>query len=317
MENKDERYIQLFLDMQVAERAAAENTCENYERDLHACRDFLLQHGKNFQTVETSDLREWFRYLSAQGRAESTLNRNLSCLRGFFLFLFGENIRRDNPCEEIDSFAPGHHLPRFLSEGEIGALFESCDQMIHASALPKNGAHKGRSKRRRALMAKVALELLYMTGIRISELLSLEKKQFIQSTHSFRVYGKGGKERLLPLSQSALKAIKMLMKFDADLKSPWLFPGRNPQHSLTRQGFDRILNDVIVGAGLDPQGISPHTLRHSFATHLLEHGADLRTLQMLLGHSDIATTQIYTHVQAQRLRETVESCHPLMAKKVS
>lgn len=297
--------VELFLEMQAAERAAAPNTLLAYQADLASCAQSLLAVGQTLRTASADGLRGWLADLSAQAQSRRTVARRLSCIKQFYLFLLREGLRADNPAEHLDSPRAEQALPRFLSESEVLALLDACVEPERASP----------AKKRRALVARAALELLYASGLRISELLVLPRQALAGDQRMLSVRGKGGRERLVPLSDSARQAASALVQADAGLNSPYLFPGRNPARAMTRQAFDRILHDVGLKAGLEPTRLSPHVLRHSFATHLLAHGADLRALQMLLGHADIATTQIYTHVQTERLRQVVAEHHPLSASQ--
>ncbi|MCG0993997.1 site-specific tyrosine recombinase XerD [Acetobacter indonesiensis] len=295
------REAELFLEMLAAERAAAPNTLAAYAADLETCASFLAAQGGGLVAASTADLANWLSDLGAEGQARRTVARRLSCIRQFYLFLLREGLREDNPAANLDAPQPEATLPRFLSESEVVALIEACVPSPDASA----------AKIRRALVARAALELLYASGLRISELLSLPRDALKNDKPMMVIRGKGGRERLVPISESARDAALALQAVDAGRESPWLFPGRDPKRALTRQAFDKILHEVGLQAGIEPARLSPHVLRHSFATHLLAHGADLRALQMLLGHADIATTQIYTHVQTERLRQVVETYHPL------
>lgn len=295
------REAELFLEMLAAERAAAPNTLAAYAADLETCASFLAAQGNGLVAASTADLANWLSDLGAEGQARRTVARRLSCIRQFYLFLLREGLREDNPAANLDAPQPEATLPRFLSESEVVALIEACVPSPDASA----------AKIRRALVARAALELLYASGLRISELLSLPRDALKNDKPMMVIRGKGGRERLVPISESARDAALALQAVDAGRESPWLFPGRDPKRALTRQAFDKILHEVGLQAGIEPARLSPHVLRHSFATHLLAHGADLRALQMLLGHADIATTQIYTHVQTERLRQVVETYHPL------
>lgn len=297
--------VELFLEMQAAERAAAPNTLAAYQADLDSCAQSLVRVGETLLTASTDGLRSWLADLSGHGQSRRTVARRLSCIRQFYLFLLREGLRTDNPAEHLDSPRAEQALPRFLSESEVLALLDACTEPEDASV----------AKKRRALVARAALELLYASGLRISELLALPRQALAGDQRMLSVRGKGGRERLVPLSESARQAARALVLADERLNSPYLFPGRAPDRAMTRQAFDRILHDVGLKAGLDPARLSPHVLRHSFATHLLAHGADLRALQMLLGHADIATTQIYTHVQTERLRQVVDRHHPLSANQ--
>ncbi|PHY94443.1 tyrosine recombinase [Acetobacter pomorum] len=295
--------VDLFLEMLAAERAAAPNTLAAYEADLTSCAESLAREGQTLQTATTEGLQNWMAALVGSGQARRTVARRLSCIRQFYLFLLREGMRADNPAAHLDSPKPRTPLPRFLSESEVLALLNACTEPAGASL----------AKKRRGILAKAALELLYASGLRISELLALPRKAVAGDQRMIMVRGKGGRERLVPLSDSAREAAQALLEVDAHLESPFLFPGRDPAKPMTRQAFDRVLHTVALRAEIDPARLSPHVLRHSFATHLLAHGADLRALQMLLGHAGIATTQIYTHVQTERLKQAVQAHHPLAA----
>ncbi|AXY21337.1 Tyrosine recombinase XerD [Komagataeibacter saccharivorans] len=293
--------VDAFLEMLAAERGAALNTIRAYARDLADMGRELAARGLTPLDVGEGDLREYLSGLAGQGLASRTQARRLSCLKQYFLFLAREGLRPDNPAALLEAPRLDAPLPRFLSEGEVTTLLAACEP--DADATP--------ARRRRLLMARAALEMLYASGLRISELLSLPRRALQAAPGMILVRGKGGRERMVPLSARARAAAHALMDIDSARGSPFLFPGRGKSQPMTRQGFDRILHDVALRAGLDPQRLSPHVLRHSFATHLLAHGADLRALQVLLGHADIATTQIYTHVMLDRLRDAVAAHHPL------
>ncbi|GCE84778.1 tyrosine recombinase [Komagataeibacter diospyri] len=295
--------VDAFLEMQAAERGAALNTIRAYARDLGDMMQALHARGISPLDAGEGDLRDYLSGLARQGLAPRTQARRLSCLKQYFLFLAREGLRPDNPAALLEAPRLDTPLPRFLSEAEVTALLAACAP--EADATP--------ARRRRLLAARAALEMLYASGLRISELLSLPRRALDAAPGMMLVRGKGGRERMVPMSARARAAARALMDLDAGRKSPYLFPGRGAGRPMTRQGFDRIIHDVALRAGLDPQRLSPHVLRHSFATHLLAHGADLRALQVLLGHADIATTQIYTHVMLDRLRDAVAQHHPLSA----
>jgi len=305
--------LEYFLEMLAAERGAAVNTLAAYRRDLEDLASFLRQ-GQPARTLETTserDLQSYLSGLSQIGLAARTVARRLSCFRQFYLFLMRENARPDNPaarCEMPKAKAP---LPRVLSEAEVQALLDAC----HVPPASSPTALK------RAAIGRAALEILYSSGLRISEMLALPCRAVSGEERMIVVRGKGGRERLVPLSDAARQAARDLMALNAlhqkadgvpgGKPQAYLFAGRDPARPLTRQAFDHILAAVSGRAGIDPGRVSPHVLRHSFASHLLARGADLRALQTLLGHADISTTQIYTHVMSERLRELVEEHHPL------
>lgn len=287
--------------MLAAERGAALKTRQAYASDL---ADFAAHcEPVSLGDAQGGEVQSYLAELSRAGLAARTAARRLSCLRQFYRFLMLESVREDDPTERQQAPKIASSLPRPLDEAEIRLLLEV--------------GTRGHENERRDIVSRAALELLYTTGLRISELLALPATCVHVRGPMLLVRGKGGRERLVPLSQTAREAADQLVHFDRDLGSPWLFPGRNPHKPLTRQGFDKILLACALKAGIDPDRVSPHVLRHSFASHLLAHGADLRALQMLLGHADIATTQIYTQVMSERLRQAVSAHHPLASKGVS
>jgi integrase/recombinase XerD len=288
-----DRHVEAFLEMLAAERGAARNTLLAYRRDLDDFAGFAEAQGHAPSKADQAVLTRYMRALSAQGLSARSAARRLSCLRQFHRFLMRDGVRGDDPTDLLDSPRLEKPLPHFLSEPEVTALLRKAD------ALPGL----------RGQVAAAALEILYSTGLRISEMLALKRTALAAGGEVLFIRGKGGRERIVPLSDSARAAAAALCA--ASPASVWLFPGRKPRAALTRQGFDKILHEAALLAGLDPARVSPHVLRHSFASHMLAHGADLRSLQLLLGHADIATTQIYTHVLPTRLREVVELNHPL------
>jgi integrase/recombinase XerD len=239
-------------------------------------------------------LQAYMAGLQRAGLAARTASRRLSALRQFHRFLLREGIRGDDPTTLLDAPRLPRTLPKYLSEQEVEALLDT------AARMPGQ----------RGAVARAALEILYATGLRVSELLALPRRALAGDAAVLLIRGKGGKERIVPLSEKAKQAAGELVA-QKDKSARHLFPGRDPRRALTRQAFFLLLKDVALSAGLDPARVSPHVLRHSFASHLLSHGADLRSLQLLLGHADIATTQIYTHVLAERLQRLVEAHHPL------
>ena len=294
----DLRHREAFLEMLSAERGASVNTLKAYEADL---ADFAaFQDGS--QPIDAASIAGYMADLAGRGLSGRTAARRLSCLRQFHRFLSREGLRPDDPTARIVAPRPRRTLPRVLSEAEVAALLR---------AAGPEGGPGGRLPPHRQMVALAALELLYATGLRISELLGLRRRAFAGDGMILLVRGKGGRERLVPLSEPARDAARALLARPDLPAGPYLFAGRDPRRALTRQGFDRILHETACCAGLDPDALSPHVLRHSFASHMLAHGADLRSLQRLLGHADIATTQIYTHVLAERLQRLVAAHHPL------
>ncbi len=287
--------LELFLDMLAAERNAARNTLLAYRADLDA---FLARHGAD---ATAQDLRAHVAGLAAQGLAPRSQARKISALRQFFRFLVREGHRADDPTELLDSPRISASLPKALSEAEVTALIEG------AARLPPA----------RARLALAAVELLYASGLRVSELVTLPAGALRADAPLIAVRGKGAKERLVPVSRRAREAVAGT-RDDGERRgrgraraARWLFPSRGRAGHVTRQGVALLLKEAALAAGLDPARVSPHVLRHSFATHLLGRGADLRSLQILLGHADIATTQIYTLVLEERLRAVLEAHHPL------
>ncbi len=282
-----------FLEMLVAERGAALNTKAAYAADLADFEAFARARGQAPAAASAEVLQSYMAQLQVSGLSARTAARRLSCLRQFYRFLVREGGRKDDPTLALDSPALPRPIPRYLSVAEVDALLEA------AAEFP------GRA----GLQAVAALEMLYVTGLRVSELLALKRQSLTSRAALLAVKGKGGRERLVPLGGAARQAAAALV--GAGPASEWLFAGRDPEFAMTRQGFALMLKPVAVAAGIDPSRLSPHVLRHSFASHMLARGADLRSLQSLLGHADIATTQIYTHVLPDRLQQLVEDHHPL------
>lgn len=280
-----DRHIEAFLEMLAAERAASRNTLDAYRRDLTDFAAFVTARGARVATADAAQLQSYMASLA--GLAPRTGARRLSALRQFHRFLLREGSRGDDPTALLDAPKLPKALPKYLTEQEVDALLRAATP--HPAAL-------------------AALEILYASGMRVSELMSLRRTALATDGPALLIRGKGGKERLVPLSTAARTAATA---FAAAHSSPWLFPGRDKRRPMTRQTFARLVKQIALAAGLDPARVSPHVLRHSFASHLLAHGADLRSLQTLLGHADIATTEIYTHVLAERLERLVLDHHPL------
>jgi integrase/recombinase XerD len=286
-----DRHIEAFLEMLAAERGAARNTFAAYDNDLRDAAAFATRHGTTLATQDTRTLRAYLARLADAGLSARTAARRLSALRQFHKFLVREGVRADDPTETLDSPRLPQSLPKYLSESEVDALLAAAELRPEAQAV----------------RMRAALEILYATGLRVSELLALPRTALAGDAELLLIRGKGGRERVVPLSDAAREASQPLLA----ARGKWLFPGRDGKKALTRQGFALGLKQVALDAGLDPARVSPHVLRHSFASHMLARGADLRSLQLLLGHADIATTQIYTHVLAERLQKLVEAHHPL------
>ena len=286
-----------FLEMMAAERGASVNTIAAYARDLEGFAAFTTGRGQGVEAATTDIVRDYLRGLARAGLAPATTARKLSVLRGFFGFLLAEGTRRDDPSATIDGVRLARRLPGTLSEDEV--------ERILAAARDRDGAEG------RRLSALV--EILYATGLRVSELVALPLAALSRDRRVLVVRGKGGKERMVPLGAPARRAIERHLA-DRDgggEPSRFLFPGRAGPGHLGRSRFARLLKELAVDAGIDPGRVSPHVLRHAFATHLVDHGADLRSVQQMLGHADISTTQIYTHVAARRLKALVAERHPL------
>jgi integrase/recombinase XerD len=282
-----DRFVESYLEMQAAERGAARNTVLAYAADLQDFAGFAAGRGEAVATAGAETLSAYLRGLHGVVAAR-TAARRLSALRGFYRFLAREGVRTDDPTLLLEGPPVRPALPKYLSEDEVEAL-------LRAAAA-------------RSTVAAAALEILYSTGLRVSELLGLRQQALAADAPTLIVRGKGGKERMVLLSRAARMAAAGLV---GEKKEGWLFPGRDRRRPMTRQGFGLLLKQVALEAGLDPARVSPHVLRHSFASHMLARGADLRSLQVLLGHADVATTQIYTHVLSERLQELVQLHHPL------
>jgi integrase/recombinase XerD len=301
-----EGWIEAFLEMMAVERAAARNTLTAYEKDLFDAADFLRTRGRDLTDAAVEDVEAYFLALGARGLSPATAARRRAAVRGLYRFALGEGWRADDPSRRIDAPKRGRPLPHVLTRAEV-------DRLI-AAAGDKDGAA--------GLRLACMVELLYASGLRISELLALSIAAVAGDPAYLIVKGKGGKERLAPLNDPARAAIKAYLPARASFfakgakESAWLFPSRGSGGRLTARRFAQLLDEAALAAGVDPAKISPHGLRHAFATHLLEGGADLRTVQKLLGHADIATTQIYTHVAQDRLRSVMESSHPLAKTRV-
>ena len=297
--------LEPFLEMLLVERGVSRNTLEAYRRDLEAFAGYLTKRRKAPVAADSEDIRGFLSSLTAGGMAPRTQARRLSALRQFYRFLLAEGQREDDPSAVIDSPRLGRALPKVLSEEEVERLL--------AAARAQEGPE--------GLRLAAILELLYATGMRISELVSLPLAAAFRDPRYLMVRGKGDKERLVPLSAPARDAMERYRVVrDAflpkDLRQKdhlarWLFPSRGRSGHLTRHRVGQRLKDLAVQAGIAPAKVSPHVLRHAFASHLLHHGADLRSVQQMLGHADISTTQIYTHVLDQRLKSLVQDHHPL------
>ncbi|MCO5131715.1 MAG: site-specific tyrosine recombinase XerD [Xanthobacteraceae bacterium] len=312
----DSRLIDLFLDMLAAERGAGDNTLSAYRRDLEDLAGFLRHAGQDFSAASTQALRDYLADLDARGFKSSSVARRLSATRHLFRFLLEERIRADDPAAILSGPKRGRPLPKVLSIADVDRLLSRAREFMQASG--QSAAQQVRAARLHCL-----LEVLYATGLRVSELVSLPLSAARRDARMIVVRGKGDKERLVPLNESARQAMAdylAVMTSAQDAKgeqkkapkpSKWLFPSFGESGHLTRQHFARDLKDLAVAAGLPARLVSPHVVRHAFASHLLHNGADLRIVQTLLGHTDISTTQIYTHVVEERLKSLVRDLHPL------
>jgi integrase/recombinase XerD len=312
----DATLISLFLDMLAAEQGAGDNTLDAYRRDLEDFSGFLGAAGHGFVDVETRALREYLADLDRRGFKSSSAARRLSAMRHLFRFLLNERIRSDDPAAILTGPKRGRSLPKVLSIADVDRLLVRAKAMTEA---PEASA----PQRLRALRLYCLLEVLYATGLRVSELVALPRSASRRDARMIVVRGKGDKERLVPLNEPSRQAMADYLaametpakeKKKAAASSKWLFPSFGESGHLTRQHFARDLKELAASAGLAPRLVSPHVLRHAFASHLLHNGADLRIVQTLLGHTDISTTQIYTHVVEERLKSLVRDLHPLGEK---
>jgi integrase/recombinase XerD len=304
----DSRHIAAFLDMIAAERGAAKNTLDAYSRDLADYRGFLGECGKTLTDASTVEVRAYLADLDSRGFQSTSAARRLSAVRQLHKFLYGEGHRGDDPTTVINGPRRGRPLPKVLTIAEVDTLLATASEGI---------ADLQRPFRDRLAAARMTalLELLYATGMRVSELVALPANAIRSNTPMLMIKGKGGKERLVPLTEAARKATgvwrEMLAGITSAKPSPWLFPADSADGYLPRQVFARDLKTLAGYSGISADRVSPHVLRHAFASHLLQNGADLRVVQQLLGHSDIATTQIYTHVLDERAKAMVRDLHPL------
>ncbi len=315
VKTSDAKLIGLFLDMLAAEQGAGANTLDAYRGDLTDCSEFLALGGGDFARAETQGLRDYLADLDRRGFKSSSVARRLSAMRHLFRFLLNERIRSDDPAAILSGPKRGRGLPKVLSIADVDRL------LTHAKA--RGAAPEMTAPQRlRAMRLYCLLEVLYATGLRVSELVTLPRAAARHDARMIVVRGKGNKERLVPLNEAsrqamadylgAMEALKPAKKGAASPK--WLFPSFGESGHLTRQHFARDLKELASAAGLPPRLVSPHVLRHAFASHLLHNGADLRIVQTLLGHTDISTTQIYTHVVEERLKSLVRDLHPLAEK---
>jgi integrase/recombinase XerD len=302
-------HLEAFLEMMSAERGAAAHTLEAYRRDLGDFAAFLRKRGRGLPAATTEDVRRYVAGLSEAGLKASTQARRLSSLRQFHRFLQDEGVRGDDPSAAVEAPKRTRPLPKIVGEQQMAKLIAAVSTLT--------GPEGGR--------LACIVELLYASGLRISELVTMPLAAAAGERRMLLVRGKGGKERLVPLGEPARAALRAYLADRAEflpveLKAReraerYLFPSRSAEGHLTRRRVGQLLKELALRAGLDPAKLSPHVLRHAFASHLIAHGADLRSVQQLLGHADISTTQIYTHVQEERLRTLVAEKHPLAAAR--
>ena len=298
-------WAEAFLEMMSVERAAAKNTLTAYGRDLTDAAGFLARRGKDLSDAPTEDIEAYFSDLGARGMSPATAARRRAAVRQFYRFVLTEGWRADDPSRRVEAPRQGRSLPKVLARDEVDGLI--------AAAAARDGAQ--------GLRLACMVELAYASGLRISELTGLTLAALARDPAYLIVRGKGGKERLAPLNDAARTAVKAYLEVrptfvpKGDKTNPWLFPSRGKGGRLTPRRFAQMLDEAAVAAGIDPARVSPHVLRHAFATHLLEGGADLRVVQTLLGHADLGTTEIYTHVAGDRLAEVMAAKHPLSRKR--
>jgi integrase/recombinase XerD len=315
-ELSDARLTSLFLDMLAAEQGAGDNTLQAYRRDLEDFSAFLTRTGRNFAGADTGALRDYLADLDCRGFKSSSVARRLSAIRHLFRFLLGERIRGDDPAAILSGPKRGRSLPKVLSISDV-------DRLLARAKTLCDDPQASAAHRLRAMRLYCLLEVLYATGLRVSELVALPLSAARHGARMIVVRGKGNKERLVPLNEPSRSAMADYLAATEAARagkpktagaSKWLFPSFGESGHLTRQHFARDLKELAAAAGLSPRLVSPHVLRHAFASHLLHNGADLRIVQTLLGHTDISTTQIYTHVVEERLKSLVRDLHPLAEK---
>ena len=298
--------VEAFLEMLSAERGAATNTLQAYERDLQDFMSHLQRRGVAADGAQAEHVSSYLTEMAASGLAASTAARRLSAVRQFHLFLCTEGIRSDDPCTHIETPRKARTLPKILS-------VEDVERLLDAAARPVDSDSPVAAFKRLRLMC--LMEVLYATGLRVTELVSLPLASVRADDPFLIVRGKGGRERMVPLSDAARQTLDAYLPVRDQMlngiSSRWLYPSRGRDGHLTRHRFAQLLKDLAVAASLPADAVSPHALRHAFASHLLAHGADLRAVQQMLGHADISTTQIYTHVLDERLKELVQKHHPL------
>ena len=303
----DDALVELFLDMQAAERGACKNTLDAYRNDLADLTAHLRAAKVTVAKATTDDLRDYLGSLADRGFATATLARRLSATRQLFRFLYAEGKRGDDPAAVLEGPKRARTLPKVLSIAEV-------DGLLTQARRNADNAEQAPAARLRASRLLCLLEVVYATGLRVSELVALPASAARKDQRMLVVRGKGNKDRLVPLNGASKRAMADYLTLRSAAKadqSKWLFPSSGEQGHLTRQHFARDLKSLGAACGISGDRLSPHVLRHAFASHLLHNGADLRVVQTLLGHADISTTQIYTHVLEERLKALVRDLHPL------
>lgn len=307
------RHIEAFLEMLSAERGAAPNTIEAYRRDLEGFAAFAQSRGASIEGAAPADVSAFLTAASQAGLKSASRARRLSAVRQLYKFLLAEGVIANDPTHGHSGPRRQRALPKILNVAEVDNLIAAASRRAETAT----GVERVRAVRLHCL-----IEILYATGMRVSELVSLPRNVLAGDARVLTIKGKGGRERLVPLNASARAALDRYLalgdghdpEIAATVATKWLFPSRGAQGHLTRQRFAQDLKLLAEEAGLDPERVSPHVLRHAFASHLLDHGADLRAVQQLLGHADISTTEIYTHVLEERLKRLVHEHHPLARK---
>jgi integrase/recombinase XerD len=308
------KYVRQFLDMLAAERSAAQNTLEAYRRDLDDFAHFLVQSHRAIEQATAADVTSYLRHIAEGGLGPSSRARRLSAIRQLFRFLAAEGVVEENPAYGLSGPKKPLALPKTLTVVEVDRLIETARERVE----PARGQDRVRALRLYAL-----IEMLYATGMRVSELVTLPRAVLTGDGRVLMIKGKGGRERLVPLNKASREALTRYLEAERESggaplgKAKWLFASSGAEGHLTRQRLAQELKGLAEDAGLDPQRVSPHVLRHAFASHLLDRGADLRSVQQLLGHADISTTQIYTHVLEERLKQVVFERHPLAVKPIA
>lgn len=309
------QHLAAFIEAIIAERGVAANTVESYTRDLEDFLGHLRVNACGLADITPAEITAYLRGQAAQGLGPASRARRLSSIRQFMKYLVAEGELDENPSFAVSGPKRERALPKTLSVAEVDRLIETAEAIVQAAS--------GKD-RARAIRFHCLLELLYATGLRVTELVSLPRNVLRGDGRLLTIKGKGGRERQVPLSTPARAALNRYLGLTADgepdpdvpraRQSKWLFPSSSAEGHLTRQRFAQDLKELAASAGIAPERVSPHVLRHAFASHLLDRGADLRAVQQLLGHADISTTEIYTHVLEERLKKLVNEHHPLAAR---